>query len=213
MKITVFGAAGNVGSRILNEALCRGHEVTAVVRDPTRFHSLPAAVTARVGNADNSDDVAALSMGQDLVITATRPAPGREHELLNTTKALLEGVSRSNVRLLIVGGAASLTVPDSGGLAVIDDPHFLPAAARAIAQASFAQLEVCRAESRLDWVYLSPPAQLVPGARTGHYRLGRDELLLDAQGKSCISMEDLAVVLLDEAERPQHHQTRFTAAY
>jgi putative NADH-flavin reductase len=76
-----------------------------------------------------------------------------------------------------------------------------------------AQLEVCRDEDRVDWAYLSPPALLEPGERTGSYRLGRDELLADAAGNSTISIEDFAVALLDEAERPQHHRTRFTVAY
>ena len=213
MRITILGAAGNVGSRVVAEALSRGHEVTAVVRDPARFHELPAAANARVGDAGNVEAVAALSAGQDLVITATRPASGSESELVTTTKALMDGLARTGVRLLVGGGAASLSVPGAGDTAVIDDPNFLPASARDIARASFDQLEVCRAEARVDWAYLSPPAQMAPGERTGNYRLGTDELLLDAEGNSTISMEDLAVVLLDEAEQPKHHQTRFTAAY
>jgi putative NADH-flavin reductase len=213
MKITVLGAAGNVGSRVVTEALSRGHEVTAVVRDPARFHELPAAANARAGDAGNTEDVVAVSAGQDVVINATRPAPGSESGIVATTMAMTDGLARTGVRLLVVGGAASLTVPGAGGTTVIDDPNYLPAAARGVARASLDQLEVCRAEARVDWAYLSPPAQLVPGERTGNYRLGSDELLVDAEGISTISMEDLAVVLLDEAERPKHHRTRFTAAY
>jgi putative NADH-flavin reductase len=213
MRITVFGAAGNVGSRVVAEALSRGHEVTAVVRDSARSHDLPAAADVRVGDAGNVEDVVELSGGQDLVIAATRPAPGRERDLVATTKALLAGVGRTDVRLLISGGAGSLTVPGADGTTVIDEPKFLSPAARDIAQACIDQLEVCRAETAVDWAYLSPPALLQPGKRTGTYRLGVDELLVDAEGNSTISMEDLAVVLLDEAERPKHHRTRFTAAY
>ncbi|WEB43927.1 NAD(P)H-binding protein [Streptomyces yunnanensis] len=212
MRITVFGAAGNVGSRVVAEALSRGHQVTAVVRDPARFRELPAAAHARTGDAGNVEDVAELSIGQDVVISATRPAPGRESELVTTTKALLAGLTRTGVRLLIVGGAATLTVPGTGGGTVIDDPNF-PAAWRDIARACSDQLETCRAETGVDWAYLSPAALLEPGERTGTYRLGTDELVVDAEGNSVISMEDLAVVLLDEAERPKHHQARFTAAY
>lgn len=212
MRITVFGAAGNVGSRVVAEALSRGHEVTAVVRDPARFHELPAGVHARAGDAGRTEDVAELSAGQDVVISATRPAPGSERELVATTRALLAGLVPTSVRLLVVGGAAGLTVPGTGGATVMDDPEF-PADWREIALACNAQLEVCRAETVVDWAYLSPAALLEPGERTGAYRLGADELLVDAEGNSTISMEDLAVALLDEAEQPKHHRTRFTAAY
>ena len=154
-----------------------------------------------------------LSAGQDAVISATRPAPGSEDDLVTTTKALLDGVRQTGVRLLVVGGAASLSVPGSDGTLVIDDPQYVPPAWRASAQASSDQLEVCRNEAAVDWAYLSPPALLEPGERTGSYRLGADELLVDSEGNSRISVEDLAVVLLDEAERPTHHRARFTAAY
>ncbi len=85
--------------------------------------------------------------------------------------------------------------------------------ARDLALACTDQLEACRADTEVDWAYLSPAALLTPGERTGNYRLGDDELLVDAEGNSTMSMEDLAVALLDEAERPKHHRTRFTAAY
>jgi uncharacterized protein len=96
---------------------------------------------------------------------------------------------------------------------VLDDPRFLPAAARPIALACVAQLAACRAETRADWTYLSPPANLGPGERTGAYRIGGDELLVDSAGNSAISMEDLAVALLDEVEQPRHHRARFTVAW
>lgn len=213
MRITVFGAAGNVGSRVVTEALSRGHTVTAVVRDPTRFPELPAAAEPRTGDAANARHVTELGAGQDVVIAATRPAPGREKELVTTTGALLDGLAASGVRLLVVGGAATLTLPGPGGTTVLDSPGFLPDDWRDIARASADQLAVCRTESRVDWTYLSPPALLEPSERTGVYRRGTDELLTDAEGESAISMEDLAVALLDEAERPEHHRTRFTVAY
>lgn len=212
MRITVFGAAGRVGSRVVAEALARGHDVTAVVRNPAR-HQLGTAADVRAGDASNVEDVAELSAGQDVVITATRPAPGTEHELVTMTTALLTGLARTGVRLLVVGGAGSLTVPGATGSFVIDDPRFLAPPYRDLAQACTEQLHACRAEATVDWAYLSPAARLEPGQRTGSYRLGTDELLVDAEGSSAISMEDLAVALLDEAERPKHHQTRFTVAY
>lgn len=212
MRITVFGAAGNVGSRVVAEALSRGHDVVAVVRDPTRSHKIPTAAIVRVGDAHIVEDVIKLSSGQDVVISATRPTPGSESELITTAKVLLAGLARTGSRLFVVGGAASLTVPGAGGATVVDDPNF-PLAVRDLALACKGQLEVCRTENGVDWVYLSPPALLKPGVRTGKYRLGTDELLVDTQGNSTISMEDLAVAVLDEIERPGHHRTRFTVAY
>jgi uncharacterized protein len=214
MRITVFGAAGSMGSAIVAEGLRRGHRVTAVVRDPARFHELPPAARARAGDAANTDDVVALSAGEDVVISATRPPLGAEGELVTAARSLLAGLAHTGVRLLVVGGAGSLIVPGTGGRTVIDDPDFQPPAAfRDLALACTEQLQAFRADVRVDWAYLSPPARLDPGQRTGEYRLGSDELLVDAHGNSTISIEDLAVALLDEAERPQHHRTRFTAAY
>ncbi|MEO3885387.1 hypothetical protein [Nonomuraea sp. B5E05] len=103
-------------------------------------------------------------------------------------------------------------MPGTGGLTVVDTPDF-PPSWRPIALACEAQLAACRAAPRADWTYLSPPALLEPGERTGRYRLGADELLVGADGRSVISMEDLAVALLDEAERPRHRRCRFTVAY
>ncbi|MEU6763666.1 NAD(P)H-binding protein [Streptomyces sp. NPDC046853] len=214
MRVTVFGAAGNVGSRVVAEALSRGHDVTAVVRDPARFGDLHPGATHRVGDAGIPEQVAELSAGQDLVVNATRPAPGREAEHAAVSEALLAGLHKTGVRLLIVGGAGSLTVPGSGGVLAVDDPAFVPTAWRHIALASNAQYDAVRtADTDVDWAYLSPSALLEPGVRTGSYRLGADELIVDADGNSALSMEDLAVALLDEAERPKHHRTRFTAGY
>jgi len=213
MKITVIGATGNAGSRVVSEALSRGHEVTAVVRNSTTTSSLPAGIKIITGDASNALDVTAFSTGQDVVISAIRPASGLESDVIPTTRALMDGLSKTKVRLLIIGGASTLTVPNTGGKTVIEDSNYLPVSARHIGKASAEQLEVCLAESRVDWVYLSPAAQFSPGERTGKYRLGTEELLIDDQGISKISMEDAAIALLDEAEQPKHHQTRFTVAY
>ncbi|WP_394830420.1 NAD(P)H-binding protein [Pendulispora rubella] len=213
MRIAVFGAAGNVGRRIVAEALARGHEVTAVVRDAARLEEVNAAARGRTGDAANVDDVAALGRGHDVVVGATRPPAGRERDLVTAARALLAGVAQTDARLVLVGGAATLAVPGGAGTKVMDDPRFLEPAYRAIALACAAQLEACRAEGSADWTYLSPPALLEPGTRTGHYRLGGDELLLDAAGQSVISMEDFAVAVLDEVERPAHRRARFTVGY
>lgn len=213
MRITVFGATGAVGSRAVQEALSRGHEVTAVSRQALQS-SKEAASGPQVRRGDASDpaDVARLSRGQDLVISATRPIPGQEDELAIAAKGLVSGLAGTGVRLLIVGGAASLTLPGDRSMTVVDGPGF-PAELRPIALACNEQLEIIRSSADLEWTYLSPPALLEPGVRTGTYRLGRDELLTAADGTSYISMEDFAIALLDEAERPRHHRTRFTVGY
>lgn len=213
MKITVFGAAGDVGSRIVAEALARNHQVKAVTRNSTQFDKLTTGVEACTGDAANIDDVIRLSLGQDLVISAVRPPSGDEASLANITQSILTGVAKTQVRLLIVGGAASLTIPGQTVMTVLTAPNFLPDSVVSIAKACFAQHEVCKSDKNAIWTYISPPAMLTPGTRTGEYRLGKDELVCDANGTSQISMEDFAVVLLDEAEQPKHYKTRFTAAY
>ncbi|NUT96279.1 MAG: NAD(P)H-binding protein [Saccharothrix sp.] len=202
MRITVFGAAGAVGSRVVTEASRRGHDVTPVTRSPR-----PGFVTA---DATDSARVARLAADSDVVISATRPVAGAERDLVVTAKALVEGVRQTGARLLVVGGAATLRTP--GGVLVHEEPGF-PAEILPIALACAEQHAVFTAESEVDWTYVSPPALIEPGERTGTYRLGRDDLVVDAEGVSAISMEDFAVALLDEVEEPRHRRSRFTVAY
>ncbi|MBL4799755.1 MAG: NAD(P)H-binding protein [Oleispira sp.] len=213
MRITVFGAAGSAGSRIVTEALLRGHEVTAVVRNEASFAQLPNKAQQRQGDASRIEDVIALSKGQDLVIAATRPAEGQEKELINISQSLLTGLAKTQVRLIAVGGAGSLNVGDKKSTLVVDDTRYVSPAWRDIAVACVDQYEVYKAETRVNWTYLSPPAMLLPGERTAQFRLGKDELLVDQQGQSKISYEDLAVALIDEAEQSNFPQQRFTLAY
>ncbi|WP_052848735.1 NAD(P)-dependent oxidoreductase [Streptomyces avicenniae] len=197
MHITVIGAAGETGSRVVAEALRRHHDVTAATR--------------RHGDATDPATVARLAAGQDVVVSATRPAPGAEHEHAAAALALLDGLSGTGVRLLVVGGAGSLTVPGTDGTLVVDDPRHVPLEIRPFALASNAQFAVfADAPADVDWLYVSPPVHFAPGERTGRYTVGADELLVDADGLSALSMEDMAVALLDEAEKPRHHRTRIT---
>lgn len=212
MKIIVLGARGDVGSRVVAEALSRGHEVTAVVRNKAQIDELPPAVTARVADAGRTEDLARLMAGQDLAISALRPPDGQEDTLVPLTRSVLDAAARSRLRVLVVGGAASLKVPGRNGATVLTAPGFLPEPVLPIARACFAQYRLCLAETRADWSYLCPPAMLSPGKRTGRYRIGSDVLLVDAEGESRISMEDFAVALLDEAETPKHKGARFTVA-
>lgn len=178
--------------------------MTGVSRTPTAAH-------LRRGDATDPDDVAVLSQGHDVVISATRPRPGQEDELVQAAKGLLIGLRHSGVRLILVGGAAGL-VDGRTGLTVMESPDF-PPDWRPIAQACNEQLELVRAATDVDWTYVSPPALLEPGTRTGTYRLGADHLVTDAAGRSSISMEDFAIALVDEAEQARHAGVRFTVGY
>jgi putative NADH-flavin reductase len=156
--------------------------------------------------------VGGVASGQDVIVGATRPRPGVEDELVTMARALLRGAGQAAVRLVLVGGAATLLLPGHDGVVLMDDEAF-PAELLPIARACAAQLEVCRADRAADWTYLSPPALLEPGERTGRFRLGRDELVVQPDGSSRISLEDFAIAVLDECEDPRHRRQRFTAGY
>lgn len=210
MRITVVGAAGMVGSRVLAEASRRGHDLVAVFRT-RRPGPLTAGTTAVEGDADDPGRMARLFDGAGAVVAATRPPAGREDTLAATTTALLDAAGAACARVLVVGGAAPLRMPGDSGRLVADSPVYVPAQYRAAAAASAAQLDACRAHMA-DWVYLSPPALLEPGTRTGTYRRGTDTLLTRPDGSSRISAEDLAVAVLDEIERPGGDR-HFTVGY
>ncbi|ESP92795.1 NAD(P)-dependent oxidoreductase [Pseudoalteromonas luteoviolacea] len=213
MRITVFGATGNVGQAVVAEAILRGHQVTAVTRDPRKVAELPAQAFAQVGDVNNIGDVIRLSEGQDLVISATRPTAGQEKQLINIAEALLTGLRETHTRLLLVGGAACLTVPNSDGQLVLNDESLVPAGWKDIAQACFEQYQLCVAHHNQNWSYASPSALIGVGERTGQYRVSEGELLVDNTGKSHISWQDFACALIDEAETAQYVGKAFTAGY
>ena len=206
MKIALIGATGYVGTRLLTEALDRSHQVTAIVGDTARLPDHDN-LTGVIADATDVETLGRVAAGHDAVISAYNPA---RDVTGHATQAITDGVKRAVVaRFLVVGGAGSLKLPN--GERVVDQPDF-PAEWKAGALATTAFLDQLRGETELDWVFLSPPAMLMPGERTGRYRTGRDELLTDAAGESRISLEDYAVAMLDEAERPAHHRERFTVA-
>ena len=213
MKLILFGAAGDVGRRILDEALSRGHEVTAVLRRPGQAGTLPRGAAAVIADAGRPGAAAALIPGHDLAISALRPPAGQEAHLVPLTRAVLEGAAGAGIRALIVGGAATLKLGDDSAHTVLSAPGFLPPAVVPIAEACAAQHDMIRTEARGDWACLCPPAMLQPGERTGRYRSGSDTLVTGADGQSRISMEDFAVALIDEAEAPRHTGTRFTVGW
>ncbi|MGC3940310.1 NAD(P)-dependent oxidoreductase [Roseobacter sp. EG26] len=213
MNIIVFGASGDVGSRIVSEALARNHSVTAVVRKGVQIDTLPPSAAGQVADVTNTERVTDLMAGHDLAISALRPPDGQEKILVELTKSILAASAQTGVRALIVGGAASLKVPGLGEHTVLTAPDFLPADVVPIAKACQAQFELFSAETNADWTYLCPPAMLMPGERTGQYRIGTDALVVDADGNSAIAMEDFAVAMIDEAQTARHRRERFTVAY
>jgi len=207
MKIALIGATGYVGSKLLPEALTRGHQITAIAK---KIEALPQHSQLTGINVDVTDTQALSEClaGHDLVISAFNPGSDPDG---SGVRALLASAKKAGVtRFLSVGGAGSLRLPS--GERVIDQPDF-PVEWKAGALLTSAFLDLLRTEKELDWVFLSPSALLAPGERTGKYRVGKDNLLIDADGKSHISLEDYAVAMLDEAERPQHRRERFTVGY
>lgn len=211
MKILVFGAGGDVGSRIVHEAHHRGHQVMAVSRNMASLAMLPGGVSKATGDARDTDFVKSLAMDYDVVVSATRPKSGCEAELVDVALTMLEISRLAGKRVILVGGAATL-VMEENGKTVIDDPNF-PNAIRAIADACQAQYRACIESTGSTWTYLSPPCVLAPGIRTGHYRLGLDHVITGQEGNSHISLEDFAVALVDEVETPAHICRRFTVGY
>jgi putative NADH-flavin reductase len=212
MKIALFGATGMIGERIAKEALARGHQVTAIVRDPARLAVADNHLRVVGGDVSDAGSVAAAVVGHDVVVSAVGPSAGNgdPQMLLTAAHALVEGLGRAGVkRLLVVGGAGSLDI--APGVRLVDTPNF-PAAWKPLALAHADALDVYRAAD-LDWTFFSPAALIAPGERTGEYRTGTDQLLADAEGNSFISAEDYAVALLAEIEQPQFIRRRFTAAY
>lgn len=216
MKLVLFGATGNVGSQVAQEARRRGHDVVGVVRDPAAVQSPVSGLALVRGDATDAASVASVARGGDAVVSAISPRPNARGlpapSLPGAARALLAGLRQAGVkRFLFVGGAGSLEV--SPGQALMDQPDF-PAAYKAEALASREALQILRAEAGdLEWTYLSPAAEIHPGARTGKYRTTGDAFLTDAEGKSSITFEDYAVALLDELERPRHLRQRFGVAY
>jgi putative NADH-flavin reductase len=202
MKIALIGATGRAGSPILKELVRRGHQVTAIVRNPEK---VPAQVnvTPKKGDVFDRDGLAALLKGHDAVISAV-------HFLQSDPQTLIGAVKASGVkRYLVVGGAGSLEV--APGVTLVSTPEF-PAAYKDEATKGGEFLNRLRQEKDLDWTFLSPSALFFEGPRTGTFRLGKDQLLTNEKGSS-ISFEDYAIALADEVEKPAHSQQRFTVGY
>lgn len=213
MKIGLFGATGKIGKQILEEALRRGHEVTVIVREPSRSVDTPSGegnLHVAVADVLHPDSVEEAIAGQEVIISAYGPKFGEENDLAEAARSLVEGVRKSGVgRLLVVGGAGSLEVEP--GVRLMDTPGF-PDEIRPLARAHAEAYEVI-ASSDINWTYLSPAAVIEPGERTGEFRIGLKQLIRDELDQSRISIEDYAVAMLDEVEDPHFIKERFTVAY
>ncbi len=212
MKIAVFGASGMIGQRITQEALSRGHQVTALVRHPEKVTASHSNLTTQAADALDPASVAAAVAGHDVVVSAISPNGQEPRVLVDSAHSLLEGVERAGVRrLIVVGGAGSLEV--APGVQLIDTPEF-PEAWKPGAQAHRDGMNIYRqSHSPVNWTFFSPASFIAPGERTGEYRTATDQLITNEKGESRISAEDYAVALLDEVETPRFLRQRFTAAY
>lgn len=203
-NIAILGITGRAGSRIAAELLQRGHTVTGIARNTAKAEARPG-LSLKQADATQLDALVPLLRGHDAVISATHFAGG-----IDAATAIAAARNAGVPRLLVVGGAGSLEI--APGKALVDTPEF-PAIYKTEALAGRAFLEALRAEKELNWTFLSPSALFEPGERTGSYRVGGDQLLADAQGKSWVSMEDYAIAMADEIERPEHPRQRFTVGY
>ena len=203
MKIAIIGATGNVGTRLVNEALNRHHAVTAIARDISKL-TPRTGLSATVGDVTKPDMLLPLLKGHDAIISSLRFQNSDPQQLIDL-------IRRSGVkRYLVVGGAASLEV--APGKILLNDPNF-PAAYKPEASAGKALLDALRNVKDLEWTFVSPSAFFGPGERTGKFRLSDNTLLTAPDGKSSISYEDYAVAMLDEIENPRHVRGRFTVGY
>nr|WP_294933769.1 NAD(P)H-binding protein [uncultured Flavobacterium sp.] len=213
MKVAIIGATGFVGSTIVNEIANRGHEVTAIARNPKTSEK------ANWIKADvfNTEELANALKGNDVVISAYNSGwtnPNIYDDFISGSKAIQEAVKQSGVkRYITIGGAGSLFVAPN--LQAVDTPDF-PKEYYAGAAAARDYLNIIKEEKDLDWAFFSPAFEMNAGitsGRTGKYRLSLDTPVFDENQRSILSVEDLAVVIADETEHPKHHQVRFTAAY
>lgn len=214
-KIVLIGASGFVGSALLNEALDRGIKVTALVRNPDNIKISNPNLTVIKADVSSATEVATLSKGADAVISAYNPGwknPDMYNETLRVYPQILQGVKDANVnRLLIVGGAGTLFV--APGKRVVDTGAIPEAILGGVKSLGEFYLKTLTQEKSVDWVFFSPAGNIFPGTRTGKYRLGKDDLIVDEKGESNISVQDYAKAMIDEFETPQHHHERFTIGY
>jgi uncharacterized protein len=209
LKVVLYGATGKAGSVILNELVDRGHTVVAAARTPEKVQKLKNISTVQDDLSDPAK-IASIVKGVDAVVSAYGPPPDDTSQIIGATDRLVKGVEQAGgPRLIVVGGAGSLFV--APGVTVRESGH-VPKEWIPIADAHIQVLKNLK-QSSIDWTYFSPAGFFEPGQRTGKFRLGKDDLIVDAQGNSRISFQDYAIALVDELENPQHRRDRFTIGY
>jgi putative NADH-flavin reductase len=202
-RIALIGASGKIGSKIAAELLSRGHTVTGIARNPEKI-AAQQGVTAVAGDFTNPQAIASALKGHDAIISAASFIPGQAEQLIASVRG--SGVKR----FLMVGGAASLQTED--GKKVIDGLQ-LPDAWKAPIMEGIRTLSLLRDVNDVDWTFFSPAVQIGPGERTGKFRLGKEQVVKDAEGNSKISYDDYAIAMVDELERGQNVKGRFTVGY
>ena len=214
MKIGIIGASGKVGQLVLKEALDRGHQVTAIVRNVSKITNTEVEIIEKDIHDLTTTDIASF----DVVVNAFGAPLGDSEGHINAGRHLIDILKGTDTRAIIVGGAGSLYVDDAGSLYVddahtvqlIDTPEF-PDIVKPTASGQGQNLEELRNSEGITWTFLSPAAEFDPeGVRTGHYQSGKDQLIVNSEGNSYISYADYAVALVDEIENPQHINERFT---
>lgn len=214
-KIVLIGASGFIGSAILKEAIDRGHHVTGVVRHPEKIALNHKNLNVEKADIFFTDTITGIFKDADAVISSYNPGwtnPKIAEDTTGGYKSIIEAVRQSGVkRLMIVGGAGSLFV--SPGKRLMDTgaiPESYMPAIRALANVFLIDLAN---EKDIDWVFFSPAINIHPGTRTGKFRLGKDDVILNQAGEGDISVQDYAVAMIDELETPVHHHERFTVGY
>lgn len=214
-NVVLIGASGFVGTAILNELLNRGHKVTAIVRDAKKMTVSNPNLTIVEADVTDTDALKEAGKGKDAVISAYNPGwknPYIYEDTLKNYPLIVESAKQAGVkRLLIVGGAGTLFYAPGKMVMDADDvpAQLLPG----IKSLGEFYLNTLRKEKDIDWIFLSPAANMTPGKRTAKFRIGKDDLVVDANGDSNISVEDFAVAMVDELEQEKHHKERFTIGY
>lgn len=214
-KVVLIGASGFVGSALLKEALNRDFEVTAVVRHPEKINIQNENLRIKKADVSSLEEVYEVCKGADAVLSAYNPGwnnPKIYEETIEVYLTIIDGVKKAGVnRFLMVGGAGSLFI--APGIRLMDSgevPENLLPGVKALGDF---YLNFLMKEKEVDWVFFSPAADMRPGVRSGRYRLGKDDMIVDIVGNSHISVEDYAAAMIDELEYPKHHQERFTIGY
>jgi len=217
MKIALIGATGFVGSAVLKEAADRGHDVTAIARNPEKLSAASDKVSAIKSDVTDTEQLANVLKGHDVVISTYNPGwtnPNIYNDFLEGAQLIQRAVKKSGVkRLIFVGGAGSLFIAPN--LQLVDTPAFAKEW-KPGALAARDYLNILRNEEELDWTFVSPAVEMhhgTSGTRMGEYRKGLENPVFDENNRSVISVEDLAVAIVDEAENPKHIKQRFTVAY